>query len=480
MSTTKATSPDSQLMPPPELVRPLDLDSIPQSSSPAAHTDNSSVSPSPALGDPSIKRERCSPTVNYRVKSEPRSQSPLQKIAFTAPENNHLEPVASNSAPTTTMPVNSLISAMIDTTEYPPAPKTSTPTLSSTITSDEQVAKNFAAGIAAFPLNAAESEQEQHPVQQSDDFTVPAPAFEVTSTNKTKKRYAWLNNPGTASTAEVTALHPDIPPRARSLSRHDSRAISSSPSTSQAQNRQHLAQSPQNPNVDNAKSSTPRSLYPGPSTTIPPSNLQNSSMVKKRSRLARSEHPERFQYAGNTFSNLDDRTFHETAESNPYLSQLTANASRPLYKTPKEARHALKEGEKPPIAPVDYDQQIKELISTITDFRKRYEKTKVMTEQARIQVAGNVWDRLSNIVQYPPDFDEYAQNRPGDLGKYAEGMKAWDRAIGHQVIIKKRIVYKEAIEKLQVKLDIVQTERDLDGHNMQLKRKAAEAIDDDE
>ena len=212
-----------------------------------------------------------------------------------------------------------------------------------------------------------------------------------------------------------------------------------------------------------------------------PSDLQENAPAKKRSRLARSEDPERFLYAGNTFSNLDERAFHENVEKNPYLFQLTSVAKRPVYKTPLEARRALKEAERTPepvVAPINYDQLIKELKDTITEFRKKYEKSKVMTTQAGIQVEDNVWDRLSNIVQYPPTFDAYAQTGQ-DLSKYAEEMKAWDRAIGHQVIIKKRIVYKEAIEKLQVKLDIVQAEKGLDSHNTNLKRKADENAEQD-
>ena len=96
-----------------------------------------------------------------------------------------------------------------------------------------------------------------------------------------------------------------------------------------------------------------------------------------------------------------------------------------------------------------------------------------MTVQAGIQVADNVWDRLANMVQYPPDFDEYARREgPGGggsssgsdaLADYTASMRAWDRAIGHQVIIKKRIVYKEAIERLQVRLEILRTERGVVG-----------------
>ncbi len=208
----------------------------------------------------------------------------------------------------------------------------------------------------------------------------------------------------------------------------------------------------------------------------------NNIFAKKRSRLARSEHPERFQYAGNTFSNLNERDFHETAESNPYLHQLTSDATRPVYKTPLEARRALKEAEKPSepvVAPINYDQQIKGLQDTIADFRKKYEKSKIMTTQAGIQVEDNVWDRLSNIVQYPPDFEAFAQTGQ-DVSKYAKEMKAWDRAIGHQVIIKKRIIYKEAIEKLQAKLAAVQTEKGFDAHHTSLKRKADHDAEGDE
>lgn len=386
---------------------------------------------------------------------------------------------ASNSAPTATMPVSSMISAMIDTTEYPSASLQSPSVPQSIITSDEEVAKQFATGIASLPEDAPGSQQEQL-AQQPDDFTAPAPAPSTTSKPTPRKRYAWLENKNPASTANVTALSSDKSPTSSNSPLQNTGAISSSPISPQPAMHQHLPQTVPKPDAEKAKSSTPNSLYPSPSTTMPPPNLQNINAAKKRSRLARSDHPERFQYAGNTFSNLDDCTFHQTVQQNPYLSELTIDASRPVYNSPKEARHALKEAAKPPVTPIDYDQQIKELENTIANFHKKYEKTKMMTAQAGIQVAGNVWDRLSNIVQYPPVFDEYAQNGPEDLGNYAKKMKAWDRAIGHQVIIKKRIVYKEAIEKLQVKLDILQTEKDLDGHNTRLKRKAAEAIDDED
>ena len=413
------------------------------------------------------------------MKSEPRSPSPSQTIATAAPEDNHFMRTSSTSPATATMPVSSLISAMIDTTEYAPAPIRGPSVPHKTTIKDEQVAKTFATGAAAFNLITTDSEP-QHQSLPPDEVTVPGSASANTVTNNADDRFVSQNDMETASTAGASALSPGVIPVAKGFLLRDSRATSLPLSTSQPRSDQHLRQIRDNPVTDNAKSNTPNSLYPGPSTTMPPPELQSSSVAKKRTRTGRSENPERFLYAGNTFSNLDDSTFHETAENNPYLSQLTVNASRPVYKTPQEARQALKEVEKPSAAPINYDQQIKELTNTIADFRKKYEKTKVMTVQAGIQVAGNVWDRLANIVQYPPDFDAYAQKGQGELGKYAEEMKAWDRAIGHQVIIKKRIVYREAIEKLQVKLDIVQAEKDLDGHNAQLKRKAAEAIDDDD
>ncbi len=348
-----------------------------------------------------------------------------------------------------------------------------------TTTSDEQVAKKFASGIGSLLVDAPDSQQEQT-AQQPDDLTAPDPVPSTTSKPVPRKRYAWLEHKEPASTANITVLSSDKSPMASNSPLQNPHAISSSPISPQPEERQRLPQNIPKPDAELAKSSTASSLYPSPSTTMPPPNLQDSSAAKKRSRLARSEHPERFQYAGNTFSNLDDCTFHQNVEQNPYLSELTIGASRPVYNSPKEARHALKEAAKPPVAPINYDKQIKELESAIANFHKKYEKTKMMTAQAGIQVAGNVWDRLSNIVQYPPGFDEYAQNGPEDLANYAKEMRAWDKAIGHQVIIKKRIVYKEAIEKLQVKLSILQTEKDLDGHNTRLKRKAAEAIDEDE
>ncbi len=464
-------------MPSKELMRASDTDLSPRLSS-AVHT-NSSLNLSPAVSNPSVKRESWSPATNKQVKSESRSPSPPQAIPFTAPEQTLSMLAASNPGPTATMPVSSLISAMIDTTEYPSAAPKSPSVPHSTITSDEQIAKNFATGIASLPVDAPESQQEQL-AQQPDDFTAPDPAPSTTSQPVHRKRYAWLKDKEPASTAHITALSSDKPLAASNSPLQNPQVISSSLISLQPGERQRLPHIVPKPDAEKAKSSTPGSLYPSPSTTMPPPNPQDSSAAKKRSRLARSEHPERFQYAGNTFSNLDDCTFHQNVQQNPYLSELTIGASRPVYNSPKEARHALKEAAKPPVTPINYDKQIKELESAIANFHKKYEKTKMMTAQAGIHVAGNIWDRLSNIVQYPPVFDEYAQNGPEDLANYTKEMKAWDKAIGHQVIIKKRIVYKEAIEKLQVKLNILQTEKDLDGHNTRLKRKAAEAIDDDD
>jgi hypothetical protein len=401
-------------------------------------------------------------------------------MASAAPERNNTMRSSPTSARTTPKPISLFISGMVDNTQYPSAPIRSPSVPCSTTTNDEQVAKKFATSIAGSPVTTTDTEY-RRPSQQLDDFFVPDPAFATSSTQNIEGRHVRQDDVVEARLAEATAHSPDTLSKATKSAIHDSQAVSSSPSTSQPRTNRHPTPGPRGTKLENAKFTPPRSLYPGPSATRSSLDLNAGTIAKKLQRISHSDHPERFQYAGNTFSNLDDVTFHNTAASNPYLSQLTSDASRPVYKTAKEARYALKEAEKPPIppvAPVDYDQQIEGLIANIANFRKKYEKSKYMTTQAGIEVAGNVWDRLSNIVQYPPDFDEYAQNAPEDIEKYAKDMKAWDKAIGHQVIIKKRIVYKETIEKLQVKLDILQAEKDMDSHHTKLKRKAKDAADD--
>lgn len=378
--------------------------------------------------------------------------------------------------------MNSLISAMVDSTKYASAPTRNPSVPQNSKTVDEQAAKKFAVDAAAFPFPTSGGEQ-GHSSRKSEDVVVLEPAPAPTPKNDTDERHNRQNDAVEAGTVEVAAFPSAAAPESRcQLPRR-----SPYPSrTSQPRTDQHHSQTPDNPILSNAKPSTPRSLYPGPSATMSSPEPPNTNGTK-RSRLARSDHPERYQYAGNTFSNLDDRAFHDTAKNNPYLSQLTADATRPVYKSPIEARHALKEASeaaaaatKPtPTPPLDPSQQLKELSHTIAEFRKKYEKAKVMTTQAGIEIEGNVWDRLSNIVQYPPEIDQYATIGQGDLAKYAEEMKAWDRAIGHQVIIKKRIVYREAIEKLQVKVEILQAERDIDKYHAGLKRKAGDAVAED-
>ena len=370
---------------------------------------------------------------------------------------------------------------MVDTTAYVPAPRKSSLAPSGNTTTDEQLLRKLVADPAAFPFDTA-GDGLRDSVQHPDNFVMLASAPVAEPSSKLKEHSTQPDDSLATSSVEVATLSSDIPPTENSSAQRGPRKPSSSPRISQPRSHRSSPPTSHIPKQSNARPSTARSLYPGPSTTMTPSDQINSISAKKRSRLARSEHPERFLYAGNTFSNLDERAFHETAENNPYLHPLTSGATRPVYKTPLEARLALKEAErpnKPVVAPLDYDKLIKELKDTIAEFRKKYEKSKVMTKQAGIQVEDNVWDRLSNIVQYPPDFDAYAQTGQ-DLSKYAEEMKAWDRAIGHQVIIKKRIIYKEAIEKLQAKLDIVHAEKGLDSHNRSLKRKADHDAERDE
>lgn len=439
-----------------------------------------SVLSHPDLGAVLIKREISLSAIGDRTESEPRSQSSTPLTVSTAVQHDRSMASPFSSVQSATTPTNSLISAMVDNTEYAPAVARSPSAPERSRTSDEHVLQKLAAGNANLLFITADSERQKSLRQSGDPPSGDRASSRATTMTGAHAHQPRQNEAATASTAEVAAFPSDTIPRGTSLSSHDSRATLSSPSTSHPPSDDRPAQTTQNAKPTNVKPSAPGSLYPGPSATVLSSDQPSTSVTSKRPRTARSDHPERFLYAGNTFSNLDDRSFHETAGNNPYLSQLTADASRPVYKSPLEARQALKDTDKPAAVPVDYDQQIKELMDTIADFRKKYEKSKVMTTQAGIRVAGNVWDRLSNIVQYPPDYDAYTQKEQGDLGKYTADMKAWDRAVGHQVIIKKRIVYKEAIEKLQVKLGIVQAEKDFESHNMQLKRKAEGSAKGDE
>ena len=430
------TSPASQSMPPPKQVSTPAIDCNFLTSHQTAPENTKSVSPYLNIDAASIKRETPHPTIESRVKSEPRSQSPSKAVAST------MSPSAKTA--------KSLISSMVDTTAYVPAPAKSPSAPLDTTTSDQQLFQRLVADAATFPIPTAEIEISDN-LQQSENFSLLDPAFVTTPTPNPEERHAQQDDAVTANAAEVAPLPSDLPPTDTGASqRRGSGVRSSSSRTSQPRRNRRSSVTSDLPNPSNAKPSTPNSLYPGTSATMPPPDLNSNNIsAKKRSRLARSEHPERFLYAGNTFSNLDERSFHETAENNPYLHQLTSSATRPVYKTPLEARQALKEVEnpvEPVIPPVDYDQQIKELTDTIAEFRKKYEKSKVMTAQAGIQVEDNVWDRLSNIVQYPPDFAAYAR-KGKDLSEFAEEVKAWDRAIGHQVIIKKRVVYREALDQ---------------------------------
>lgn len=456
-----ASSSDPHLFSLPEQGRRSAIVSSSQNLPPSLNTIISVGLPPQDLISTPTTRECTHETRTDGVISELESQSSAPSTA--SPAAKHIsaplgEPIR---APAKTNTMNSSIGSMIDSTAYV-SERSRGPSASHARTrGDEQSRHEVAAGT---PTRASTSSDRvlQNLNLPSNGHSVVGSALTYEPTVRAVERMAVWNSPITAS-SDGGMLNPNPQPSASYLSVKDSPPASTLRNTLHRSSHQDSAPARQQSKPGTSQSTVPCSLYPGPSITRPNSELHNDSAARKRPRTARSDHPERFLYAGNTFSNLDNQAFHEAAQNNPYLSQLTANASRPVYKTPLEARNALKDAKKKPeVRSVDYDRQIKELTEMLADFRKKYEKCKAMTKKAKIEVAGNLWDRLANIVQCPPDIDNIAKIDKGNMNKYVEEMKAWDKAIEHQVIIRKRIVYKEAIEKLLVKLDHLRAEKDSD------------------
>jgi hypothetical protein len=451
-------------------------------SRPVANADISSDSPHQDFGAPSAAGSSPEPPqIDVPIKSERESPypGPLEQrfVAVTTPFMPTRSSIVNEPRPS----ISAKATKMVDNSDYSGANAKSPLAPHKPMLNNMQQSRQVKASASSVPLTSATNRHQQRS-NQTKPPTVIKSASHARTMSTAAETQSWRDNIVPEGPIVTEVYRQDGWPEDTELSSRNDLAHSFLHATEALRTRHSVPEATQSATNANANSSTPRSLYSSPSTTKHASDLLNSDTPRKRSRTARSDHPERFMYSGNTFSNFNNHSFLNTARDNPYLSSILPESSRPVYSGPKEARKALKDANKPLPPPVlDYHEQIKEMTSTLTSFRKKHKKYETMTEQAGIVVEGGLWDRLVNLVQYPPDFQHYARATEGDMARYAEKMSEWDKAMGHQVIIKKRIVYREAVEKLQERLQILRTERALDTNNRVLKRKAAEAeVDEDD
>jgi hypothetical protein len=77
-----------------------------------------------------------------------------------------------------------------------------------------------------------------------------------------------------------------------------------------------------------------------------------------------------------------------------------------------------------------------------------------MCDTAGIEFANDVWDRTTALVDGDqPDIERTLKKDTGKgLTEYMKQVERWDKAVGHQAILMKRLNYKQQIAVLEKKI----------------------------
>lgn len=178
---------------------------------------------------------------------------------------------------------------------------------------------------------------------------------------------------------------------------------------------------------------------------------------------------------GNGGDNLDlgyKSDYFDKIKNNPYTTALLPHAPTPGIQVPQnatEARALFKRGRYgQPKRDLPPRPTVGELQKVLQDLRKRFAKLKAMCDAASIDATGDVWDRTIAVVEGErPDIKQALEEASGKgLNEYVEQVERWDKAVGHQAILMKRLNYKQQIAVLEKKIKdakIAAAEDDRDG-----------------
>lgn len=196
-----------------------------------------------------------------------------------------------------------------------------------------------------------------------------------------------------------------------------------------------------------------------------------------------SHEHQRFLF-GNGGDDLDGgykSDYFDKIKSNPYTAALLPCAPKPGIPIPQnatEARYLFKKGR--------YGQArrdtvshstVEELQRVLQDLRKRFAKLKVMCDTAGIDATGDIWYRTIAIVEGDrPDIKEALDQDTGNgLAEYTKQVERWDKAVGHQAILMKRLNYKQQIAALEKKIKDVKAAAAEDTRDSEWRENESEA-----
>jgi hypothetical protein len=150
--------------------------------------------------------------------------------------------------------------------------------------------------------------------------------------------------------------------------------------------------------------------------------------------------------------------YFDKIKNNPYTTALLRRVPTPGMQVPQnatEARELFKRGRygrpKGNLLP---QPTADELQKVLQDLRKRFAKLKAICDAAGIDATGDVWDKTIAVVEGDrPDIRQALDEDSGKgLKEYAEQVERWDKAVGHQAILMKRLNYKQQIATLEKKI----------------------------
>ena len=191
-------------------------------------------------------------------------------------------------------------------------------------------------------------------------------------------------------------------------------------------------------------------------------------------------------HSGNTTANVSRAStsnaseYYNMIKTNAYTGALLPQTPSPNVQIPInsiEARQLFKKGSlnKPRPDPVP-QPSVSELEAVLKDLRKRYERSKVMTQGAGIDLKDGAWERINAIVNHERPNLKAAlkeQNANG-LKQYVEKIENWDKAVGQKVILMKRILYKEQIIAVEQKILQTRLKNEKEATSLEKKAKPGE------
>jgi hypothetical protein len=201
-----------------------------------------------------------------------------------------------------------------------------------------------------------------------------------------------------------------------------------------------------------------------PITTDTESTPTTSAFVKPQPLSSQAPTPS-YGRSGFLFGNLGDdldrgykSDYFDMIKSNPYTTALLPRAPTPGTPIPQnatEARDLFKRGRYgQPKRDTVPQPTTEELQKVLQDLRKRFAKLKVMCDTAGIEFASDVWHRTIALVEGDrPDIERTLEEDTGKgLTEYMKQVERWDKAVGHQAILMKRLNYKQQIAALEKKI----------------------------